>query len=306
MTWSGFLARLKDPRTIAILIVVGIVVPFALIHRPEVPVSRSTENLFTDSYPAYSGFVDELKGLRRDKKLTSQNEFTIAESVKTVTASMGMPPAILWCLMFQESRLDNLLGIEGERPIYGLGQFSHFSFFEINHQLTRYTDSNLETMKSFLGRDVRPIGPIARPLTNPSSYYYIPTAVVSTGSFLQNRFLQLKHALRWQGIDPDPQLLWLYAAMAYNKGTRTVLSLWNEIQRTEGIDGVRASVVNPDTFNRVASDSALADASLRRIWPKDRAHWYSKELVLHIRQIRQCATTSPFLPDQSREVTSEE
>ncbi len=303
MRLSAFVSRAKDPRTVALAIVLAFISVAYFFRGKDLP-PPTHQTLFTDTYPASLNFVEELKALRREQKLTQKNESAISDSVKSVATALEMPPAILWCLMFQESRLDHLLGIEGERPIYGLGQFSHFSFFEINHQLNRYSDSNLLAMKQLLGRDVRPIGPIARPLNNPSSYYNIPTAVVSTGSFLHNRYLQLARVLRWQGIDPDPQLLWLYATMAYNKGTRTVLSLWNEIRREQGVDAVRASVVDPVVFNLVADNAQLANHALKRIWPADRAKWYSNELILHIHQIRQCALEHPSEPSE-REITDE-
>ncbi|MBI2711373.1 MAG: hypothetical protein HYX41_00725 [Bdellovibrio sp.] len=60
---------------------------------------------------------------------------------------------------------------------------------------------------------------------NADSYFRIPVGVVTTASYLNNRYLQLRSALDHLGIAYDPVILWFFAAAAYEGGTRSVFTV---------------------------------------------------------------------------------
>jgi hypothetical protein len=256
-------------------------------------VETASFSLFTRNYPADSRFDDELIQLRSQGKLKTEDEILIHRSVLAAAKHLNMPPSLLWCLFFQESRLNRLLGIEGERYAHGLGQFEYFSFYEINHHIDRYGPDNLEMLTTLLGKDVRPVEPKKNDPNHESSYYAIPTAVTSSAAYLNNRYLQLRGILEAQQIPYDPQILWLYAAMAYNKGTRAVLTLWNEERATGGKARVTRLVTDKETAFKVFSNTTAITNSLKRIWPNLEATNYSRELIIHMENIRSCAINVP-------------
>lgn len=248
-------------------------------------------NFFARRYPASEEFQGQLDYLRNKGKLSPQVEAQLQQAIEDTSDVMEIPPALLWCLFFQESRLNHLLGLDGSHPSHGLGQFTHSGFFEINNELTRINPKNLDHMVHVLGKDVRPIEPKADRPSDPSSYYHIPTAVVSSAIYLKNRYLQLGRVLRSQRVTFDPQLLWLYAIMAYNKGTRSVLSVWNELEQRGGKGLVEAHVQDKHVFFNSLTDRALFEGAFSRIWQADRAGRYTSELIVHMRNISSCSVT---------------
>jgi hypothetical protein len=254
-------------------------------------VADSAVSMFSLAYPADRKFEDEIVQLRVQGKLKPEDEILIQRAVLAAGHRLKMPPSLLWCLFFQESRLNHLLGIEGERGAHGLGQFIYFSFYEINHHLDRYGSENYDMLVSLLGKDVRPIEPKKNNPGQASSYYAIPTAVVSSAAYLNNRYLQLKNILEQQQIPYEPQILWLYAAMAYNKGTRAVLSFWNEERARGGKPRIVQLVTEKDAAMKALRDVVNIKKSLAHIWPEAEATQYAKELSIHMENIKQCATT---------------
>ncbi|NQW44761.1 MAG: hypothetical protein HQ462_05070 [Deltaproteobacteria bacterium] len=253
------------------------------------PDKTKTSFLYAATYPANEKFQKELVQLKNRGSLSEKDELEIQSSLLASTDFLDIPPALLWCLLFQESRLNHLEGIDSENSALGLGQFSQFSFFEINHQQSRYRPTNINLIISMFGRDVRPIAAKRKDILSPSSYYSIPTAVVSSAIYLNNRYHQLTQILIKRGIEYHPDLLWLFSAMAYNKGTRSVLTLWNNVQKQNGSERFKLLVNNYEYFRKTTSDSLLLTQSLKRIWDETKARSYSRELAIHTRNISSCA-----------------
>lgn len=249
-------------------------------------------NIFSTHYPVAKKFKAELEYMRTTGRLKTEDEILIHKMVMKAASSVDMPPGILWCLLFQESRLNHLLGLAGDRGARGVGQFTFYGFREINRELDRYATGNLDMFINTLGTDIRPIAPLKDDVYHPSSYFYIPTAVASSAAFLNNRYHQLKRNLERRKIKYDEGLLWLYAAMAYNKGTRAVLTFWNQARATGGQKLVEQYVRDPDTFFKSFKDSQRFREALSRIWKRDTAKHYAKELTIHMKQLKACSVES--------------
>jgi len=253
------------------------------------PAATAKAKYFSPTFPANLKFKQELDLLRQSGRLLTDNETQIGHAITMASESLAMPPAILWCLLFQESRLNHLEGVEGDQGARGLGQFSHFSFYEVNHHLDRFTRENAKMMMKVVGRDIRPIQPTEVNLNNPSSYFYIPTAVVASAAFLNNRYLQLKRILTRSNIDHDPELLWFFASMAYNKGSRSVVAFWNDTRRRGGKPRLEKLVSEPDVLFAGVTDVGLLTRSLRKIWSGNTASRYAKELDIHMENLKACS-----------------
>ena len=251
-------------------------------------------SLFSTNYPANSNFQRELVELKNKNELKPNDELEIQRSLLATTDYLDIPPSVLWCLLFQESRLNHLEGIESEKSSSGLGQFSRFSFFEINYQLERYSPNNLNLLYLTFGRDIRPIEAKRKDPLSPSCYYSIPTAVTSSAIFLNNRYYQLSRILDKRSIAYNPEILWMFAAMAYNKGSRSVLSLWNTIHRKRGTEKFNQFLNDYEYFKNTINDSSILTKSLIKIWDKTKAIPYANELRIHTRNISSCAI-SPLL-----------
>lgn len=271
----------------------AIVLGIKLLPRDKVT-SAKARVMFSLAYPVAAKFEEELKHLRALKKLRGENESLIQRTIGKTIAQLHMPPALLWCLLFQESRLDHLSGMEEEAGTYGLGQFSYFSFYEINHQLNRFYKAGPRVLSVVLGADVRPIAAKKGDLYHPSSYYFIPTAVVSSALYLNNRYIHLRRSLEARGIPYDPELLWLYAAMAYNKGTRAVLAFWNEVQAEKGRQAVTKVVSQADFFFQTLHNPSLYRRSMARIWPSQSAGLFARELSIHMKHIKECSVSEDW------------
>jgi len=285
--------------TIPFILLVGVVSYTGLWKRfviqPQVKATTFEEfeatekELFSHSYPVSKKYQQELKLIRHMGKLPKKDEILLHRSIAQTSFKLEMPPAILWCLFFQESRLNHLSGIGKGRGIYGLGQFSYFGFYEINHQINQYNKSSLASMTSLLGGDFRPIEANQNKMQSPSSYYNIPTAVVSSALYFNNRYSHLKKLLHKHDLNYDPELLWLYAAMAYNKGSRSVLSYWNLIRRVDGEDKLESLLIDKKAFFKSVETPYRFSQALQRIWSKAKAIRYAKELSTHMKNIISCS-----------------
>ncbi|MCB0417165.1 MAG: hypothetical protein H6617_08950 [Bdellovibrionaceae bacterium] len=250
---------------------------------------KTKPHFYSPSFPVSQNFQSELILLRETKRLDGDSESRILHATVQTAKVLQIPAGLLWCLLFQESRLNHRLGMEGNIPSYGLGQFTHFGFQEINYQLNRYSTSNRSHLIRLLGSDVRPISANSATPDSLSSYFSIPTAVVTTGLYLKNRYLHLGSLLERRGIRYDPKLLWLYAVMAYNKGTRGILSFWNAEEKRLGTNRIRQLVTDPDILLDLARDRNLFTAGFARVWDRRRARSYSEELSIHLSNIAACA-----------------
>lgn len=257
--------------------------------------------LFTHRYPANDRFIRELSTLREQEKLTPQHEIQIHRSIAQVSLKMEIPRALLWCLFFQESRLNHLLGLQKKRGSYGLGQFGRFAFFELNNQTDNYYPNSSHDLIELLGRDIRPIGAMKSDLDNPSSYFSIPTAVVASAIFLRNRYAHLAKIFEGQGLGYDPELLWLFAAMAYNKGTRGMLSFLNEVKKNLGSEEAARTVRDSDFFFYTIEQTQYPYQAFSRIWPRKSAKRYAEEFKIHSENLRSCALMESLDVNRSEE-----
>lgn len=251
--------------------------------------SGVVRSIFAKEYPQSTKFQSEMELLNSTNRLDPVNHDLIEKLIRTTSSELTMPPGLLWCLLFQESRFDHLTGMNESHKAKGMGQFAYFSFHEVNHNLSRFTDENLKMFITVLGWDNRPIAPLRDTLNAPSSYYYIPTAVTASAAFLNNRYHQLRNVLEKNKISYSPDLLWMYSAMAYNKGTRSVLSYWNKSMKRGGRKEMQRLVLEPTHFFDALDHPDGFSQSLAHIWPQETANKYAEELTRHMKQIKECS-----------------
>jgi hypothetical protein len=285
--WRFVVPAIVTLLTVVTLFVVPKTTWVGILRAPDA--TAHPENFFSDSYPQSEDFQAEIQRLLNTKSLSPSNEKMIREWSLASAEDLGMPPAVLWCLFFQESRLNHLTGHGTVRPAKGLGQFLTPTFYEVNNHLDRFTPLNSRALLRRMGKDVRPVRPMDKKTMDLSSYYYIPTAVLASAGYLNNRYHQLQKNLRSKGITPDPDLLWLYSVMAYNKGTRSVLSFWNEANRTGGTAKVTTLVTDLGAFQTAIQQRPALHRALGKIWPKAQVERYAQELRVHLKNVQKCA-----------------
>lgn len=256
-------------------------------------------SLFAKNYPANGKFQKELVELKNTRTLKEIDELEIQRALIASSEYLRIPPALFWCLLFQESRLNHLEGIESEKSTLGLGQFSRFGFQEINHETNHFSPSSINLLTLMFGRDIRPVEAKKKDLLSPSSYFSIPTAVTTSAIYLNNRYEQLSKLLEKRSIPYNPDILWLFSAMAYNKGSRSVMSLWNAVYKKKGAQQFTLLVNDFDVFRKTIEDSTLLTKSLKRIWGDKTAIAYSQELKSHARNITSCAISPLLQPTRS-------
>jgi hypothetical protein len=267
-------------------------VAVALLHPAEASLRRHRSHgpFLVKEPPGSPAAMKELAQMRSSGRLASEDEAAIDKATTLATRRLGVPKAVLWCLMFQESRLNHLLGIDATSGATGIGQFLFPSFYEVNFQSARYSARNIDFLVDAIGYDARPIGAFRREPAHPSSYYSIPTGVAATAVYLHNRYLQLEWTLKRKGLAFNPDLLWLYAALAYNKGNRSVLNLWSEVRQQRGQRALERLLSEPDSFFELAADHDLLESALGRVWEGGIATEFSHEWRVHGRKIAECAT----------------
>lgn len=238
--------------------------------------------------------------MRSSNKITWENENLIQVSTFNAGKTLGIPQSLLWCLMFQESRLNHLSGLKEGKLSTGLGQFSVSAFFEVNHHLPRYLSSPKSTLSDMLGYDIRPLSANIGDTSAINSYYFIPTAVTATALYLNNRFVQLARIADERNLLYSPDILWVWAALSYNKGGRTVLALWNQVEKRAGGRELERALSSKQSFLSYALNTNLINQALRSIWSQRLLANYSKELITHVENIRDCAL-APSLSTFNRE-----
>lgn len=261
-----------------------------------------SEHIFSPTYPVHTRFIEETSQMRAAHKITQENENLIQVSTFNAGEALGIPQSLLWCLMFQESRLNHLSGLKEGKLSTGLGQFSVSAFFELNHHLPRYLSSPKAKLSSILGFDLRPLSADVENISDINSYYFIPTAVTATALYLNNRWVQLARIADERGLPYSPEVLWAWAALSYNKGGRTVLSLWNQIELQQGTEALEKALTNKDSFLSYALNENLVRQALKSIWSKRFQITYSTELLTHVENIRDCALNpkpNNFLQEKS-------
>lgn len=266
--------------------------------------------LFAEEVPQSASFKSELVYLETTERLTKKEIQTIEDYLKKVEDSFGVPKALLWCVLFQESRFDSFKNAYSTVPAKGLGQFTPSALEEINSDTNQY-DSRT---RQILNEQVKPgrlplnfkLKPPARDLashrkkqkfpTQPStSYYRTSTAVFASAAYLNNRYQQLKRALDRQKIPYDPQVLWLYAAAAYNKGSRSIFLLLTNEYMSRGESAIQELLKSPKATYLLLTHPERLDYSLRGVWNKKTRTKYIIELLRNMEVISSCALTEQNL-----------
>lgn len=254
----------------------------------QAPEQLSYEPVFSETYPVHTRFIREISHLR-ENRLSFSEENLIHNFIFTAKNNLAVPSPLLWCLLFQESRLDRLSGVEEGSLTTGLGQFSSSAFFEVNHHLSRYLTKPKAIFTRILGTDVRPIAPDSSNSTALHSYYHIPTAVTATALFLHNRRVQLVRAATNHGLSFSPELLWAWAALSYNKGGRSVIALWKQIERQYGTQELSRALSHREAFLKHTQDSALVTRATQSIWKDHRYRAFSEEWLRHSTNLTDCS-----------------
>ncbi|NBX92328.1 MAG: hypothetical protein EB078_10725 [Proteobacteria bacterium] len=261
-------------------------------RKPEPLPSLPKPPLFSAEFPVDPRFSREINSLLTSQQLSRHNHRLISSSVMKASQALEMPPALLWCLLFQESRFNHLAGINESPIATGLGQFSFSAFYEINHQLDRYLPSPKRTLVAMLGEDVRPIVADAEHPNEKHSYYNIPTAVTASALYLHNRKIQLERVLQSRNLEFNSELIWFWAAISYNKGTRTVISLWNQIQKAYGEAGLSERLTEPELLMKTIEDRGLLFSAVKTIWQSQQAKAFTEELWRHSKSLKECSLNS--------------
>src|SRR4051812_11053137 len=95
--------------------------------------SRGSSALFTQQPPQSEVFKTELQYLGVTQKLSQAEKAHIETQLTKAEKSLGVPKALLWCVLFQESRFDRFKNAFSKVPAKGLGQFTRSALSEVNH-----------------------------------------------------------------------------------------------------------------------------------------------------------------------------
>jgi len=128
-----------------------------------------------------------------------------------------------------------------------------------------------------------------------NSYFRTSTAIFASAAYLNNRYQQIKTTLDHQGISYDPQVLWLYAAAAYNKGSRTVLLLLTHEYMSKGEAALKALLGSSKETYKLLTHSERLDFPLRGIWTTKTRSKYIEELLRNMASISSCALVEPHV-----------
>lgn len=262
--------------------------------------------LFTASPPNSLSFQEELQFLKKTGQLKTKERVTIENEIDKASSSFGIPKAVLWCLLFQESRFDSYKNAMERGTARGIGQFLETALREINTD----TDHFFPDTSKLLSRAIDPLempinfsfnpGRSARnierrnirviPEQKKNSYFHITTSINASAAYLNNRYRELEKTLVREGIPYHPDVLWIYAIAAYNKGTRSVNQLLSQQRRRFGEDHLLFLLNNPkSTFDLMTDDRALRKA-LRGRWTSKKVTVYAEEMKRNVASIKGCAT----------------
>src|SRR5687768_9434495 len=81
-------------------------------------------SIFAKKPPQNLAFKKELKYLRDTKKLDLKEKQLIETTLLQAQEKLGVPQALLWCILFQESRFDSFKNALNSFTAKGLGQFT--------------------------------------------------------------------------------------------------------------------------------------------------------------------------------------
>jgi hypothetical protein len=268
---------------------------------------RAASTLFASTPPANKAFKAELRYLSNTKRLTEQERAVIESEVREVEATLGVPRALLWCVLFQESRFDAFKNATSPLPAKGLGQFTPSALAELNSDTDHYDPRTSLALQTILAPRTLPIdfhlkvkkrtkgkraaASVAPPFPEqpPNSYFRTATAVFASGAYLNNRYQQLKNTLDHQNVSYDPEVLWLYAAAAYNKGSRSVFLLLSNEYMSRGAEALAALLKNSKDAYKLLTHAERLDISLRGVWKKEQRGRYVEELLRNMAIISSCS-----------------
>lgn len=269
--------------------------------------SSDHNGIFTKRPPNSKELKAEVQYLALIKKLTKSEITFIETQLDKVQDTLGVPKALLWCVLFQESRFDPFMNAFTDAPAKGIGQFTGSALDEINFDTDIYDSRTSAILQAQLKPKNLPLdftiktSPLNRmpgsiekrlppqPLT---SYFRASTAIFASGAYLNNRYQQLKSALDHQGISYDPQILWLYAAAAYNKGSRTVFLLLTHEYMSHGEGALRDLLSDPKAAYSLLTHQKRLDLTLKEIWTKKTRTKYIDELLRNMEVISSCSLSS--------------
>lgn len=265
------------------------------------------DKIFGHAAPQNYSFKKEIEYLETTGQLTKNDQKLMNDYVHQAYFTIGVPKSLLWCVLFQESRLDPLKNMNRTKGARGLGQFTRHALKEINKDTNLYDIRTEDVMRSQLGEDIFPISFKLgfRPsedlmdrrnrspanITLPtSSYFHTKTAVFASAAYLNNRYNQIVKALEKQNIEYDPEVIWLYAAAAYNKGMKSVFNLLSDQRYYGGDQGLSELMRDAKLSYTLLTHAHLLDHSLRDIFPTEIREKYVKELTKNIELVVSCVT----------------
>src|SRR5262249_30298022 len=120
------------------------------------------------------------------------------------------------------------------------------------------------------------------------SYFHSAAAVQASGAYLNNRYWQIRRALDQQGVRYDDELLWLYAAAAYNKGARTVFSLLTHQLVSRGPAAMSELMLNPKLTYMLLTDPEVLDRAFAELWSARMRKAYVEEMTRNMAFITGC------------------
>lgn len=254
--------------------------------------------------PQSAFFQQELDYLEKHKILLKSERTFLEKQMNVAEETFGTPKSLLWCILFQESRFDLLLNAnEPDATARGIGQFTPNALVEINSDTDQYDERTSAIFEKLLKPKHLPLNfelgfesPVRRkmgrwwrvPKRDRTSYFHESTAVLASASYLNNRYWQIRHALDTQNISYDPDLMWIYAAAAYNKGARTIFYILTQQFLLRGQRGVEQLLHDSKLTYVLLTDGETLDQSLRDLWPKKQRDRYIEELVRNMKSITSC------------------
>lgn len=267
----------------------------------------SAPAVFVSPAPRNSAFVEEMKYLQMTGMLTSENREIIEKELSRVEATLGVPKALLWCVLFQESRFDPFKNALNRSPAKGLGQFTASALDEINDETNYFDPRTQDIFESELKAKVFPIQFVLKskkkvqralaskkrnwPEQPVQSYYNPATAIYTSAAYINNRYYELKSILDHQNLRYDPQVLWLYAAAAYNKGERSVLALLTSEYMKKGDDGIYQLLNNAKETYHFLTQPKNVEPPLQEIWQKKVLKRYMDEFLRNMEVVISCSVT---------------
>lgn len=266
--------------------------------------------LYTATPPSSLSFQEEIQFLKKTGQIKTKEKVLIENEIEKASSSFGIPRAVLWCLLFQESRFDIYKNALSKYTARGMGQFLENALREINTDTNHFFPETSKILSKAIEPSQMPLnftfnpGRAAKtlekrsarmvPEQNKNSYFHLVTSINASAAYLNNRYRELEKNMVREGIPYHPDVLWIYAIAAYNKGTRSVNQLLSQQRRKFGEDHLLFLLNNPkSSFDLMADERALRKA-LRGRWTHKKVTLYAEEMKRNVASIRSCATKNQF------------